>query len=282
MKPMTKSGQPLGIHVGPSPEAGTTAICFGRFRILPGARELYVDERPVELGSRAFDLLLALLATPGVVVSKSDLFARAWPNTAVDDSNLRSQIVAIRRALGSDRNLIKTVPGRGYLFVAGPAVPGSLSRLESLEENLEDISQSGDDGIDIDSRGASSRTIAVLDDDHNVREGLRGLLHSAGLQVELFSSVKEFVARVLATPPQCLILDVFLPNVSGLEVYAMLRKENVKTPVIFISGHADVPMSVRAMKDGAIEFLTKPVRHQELLDAVRVALQVSISHGRSG
>lgn len=115
-------------------------------------------------------------------------------------------------------------------------------------------------------------TVVVIDDDRDVREALQGLLRSVGLRVELFASVPEFLSSNRPNLPGCLVLDVRLPGRSGLDFHDDLVKAKVHLPVIFISGHADVPMSVRAMKAGAVEFLTKPVRHQDLLDAIRRAI----------
>src|SRR3984893_2797906 len=115
-------------------------------------------------------------------------------------------------------------------------------------------------------------TVAVIDDDPDIRDALRVLLRSVGLGVELFASVQEFLGTARPDLPGCLILDVRLPGRSGLDLQDELAKANLQLPVIFISGHADVPMSVRAMKAGAVEFLTKPVRDQDLLDAIQLAL----------
>jgi FixJ family two-component response regulator len=115
-------------------------------------------------------------------------------------------------------------------------------------------------------------TVVVIDDDKEIREGLQGLLLSVGLRVELFTSVQEFLESARQDRPGCLVLDVRLPGRSGLDFHDDFAAANVHMPVIFISGHADIPMSVRAMKAGAVEFLTKPVRHQDLLDAVQRAL----------
>jgi FixJ family two-component response regulator len=114
--------------------------------------------------------------------------------------------------------------------------------------------------------------VVVVDDDPEVREALHGLLRSVGLRVESFASVREYLDNPRSDLPGCLILDVRLPGRSGLEFHDDLVKANVHLPVIFISGHADIPMSVRAMKAGAVEFLTKPVRHQDLLDAIQRAI----------
>src|ERR1700726_88773 len=121
-------------------------------------------------------------------------------------------------------------------------------------------------------------TVAVIDDDPDIREALRGLLRSVGLHVELFASVQEFLGTARPDLPGCLILDVRLPGRSGLDLQDELAKANMQLPVIFISGHADVPMSVRAMKAGAVEFLTKPVRDKDLLDAIHVAIKRDSAH----
>jgi FixJ family two-component response regulator len=122
-------------------------------------------------------------------------------------------------------------------------------------------------------RDDEAPTVVVIDDDQSVREALQGLLQSVGLRVALFSSVRQFLDSNRMDLPGCLVLDVGLPGKSGLGFHDDLIKANVPLPVIFISGHADVPMSVRAMKAGAVEFLTKPVRHQDLLDAINRAIE---------
>jgi FixJ family two-component response regulator len=114
--------------------------------------------------------------------------------------------------------------------------------------------------------------VVVIDDDPDVRDALRGLLRTVGLRLESFASVQEFLDSAPRDLPRCLVLDVRLPGRSGLDFQEELAKANLHVPIIFISGHADVPMSVRAMKGGAIEFLTKPVRDQDLLDAIQLAI----------
>ena len=128
------------------------------------------------------------------------------------------------------------------------------------------------------SRNDAQPTVIIIDDDRDIREALEGLLRSVGLRVELFGSVQEFLDHPRPSGPGCLVLDVRLPGRSGLEFYDSLIEANVHLPVVFISGHADVPMSVRAMKAGAVEFLTKPVRDQELLDAIHVAIKRDSAH----
>ena len=114
--------------------------------------------------------------------------------------------------------------------------------------------------------------IYIVDDDADVREGLQSLFLSVGLRSEVFASTEAFLQRKPADEVSCLVLDVRLPGLSGLDFQAELAKEQISIPIVFMTGHGDIPMSVKAMKAGAVEFLTKPFREQDLLDAVRVAL----------
>lgn len=115
-------------------------------------------------------------------------------------------------------------------------------------------------------------TVYVVDDDVSVREALKNLLQSVGLKVETFDSADKFLAVKPDAAPGCLILDVRLPGLSGLDLQRQLAHANHEIPIVFITGHGDIPMSVRAIKAGAVEFLTKPFRDQDLLDAVRQAV----------
>jgi RNA polymerase sigma factor (sigma-70 family) len=114
--------------------------------------------------------------------------------------------------------------------------------------------------------------VFVVDDDASIREALKSLIRSVGLEVELFSSTQEFRRRKSSDNPSCLVLDIRLPGRSGLDFQRELSEAGILIPIIFITGHGDIPMSVQAMKAGAIEFLTKPFRDQDLLDAIHVAL----------
>ncbi|HEX4229472.1 MAG TPA: response regulator transcription factor [Bryobacteraceae bacterium] len=114
--------------------------------------------------------------------------------------------------------------------------------------------------------------VFVVDDDASVREAIKKLIGSVGLRVEAFGSTREFLGSKRPEAPACLVLDVRLPDVSGLELQRDLVTANFHIPIVFITGHADVPMSVRAMKAGAVEFLTKPFRGQDLLDAIQEAI----------
>jgi FixJ family two-component response regulator len=120
---------------------------------------------------------------------------------------------------------------------------------------------------------ADQSIVFIVDDDESFREALRRLLRSVGLQAEMFGSALDLLQSKLPDIASCLVLDVRLPGLSGLDFQAELAKQNINIPIIFITGHGDIPMTVKAMKAGAIEFLTKPLREQDLLDAVRVALE---------
>ena len=120
---------------------------------------------------------------------------------------------------------------------------------------------------------ADGATVFVVDDDAGVRAAIQGLLKSAGLRCESFQSAEEFLRRNRADGPSCLVLDVSLPGVSGLEFQRELADAGLQIPIVFITGHGDIPMTVKAMKSGAIEFLTKPFRDQDLLDAIHQALE---------
>jgi FixJ family two-component response regulator len=117
--------------------------------------------------------------------------------------------------------------------------------------------------------------VIVIDDDAAVRDALDSLLRSVGLEGQFFGSVREFLDRPLPDRPFCLVLDVRLPGQSGLDLQSSLVRMGAEVPIIFVTGHADVPMTVRAMKAGAVEFLSKPFRDQELLDAIQNALDLS-------
>ncbi|WP_232830447.1 response regulator transcription factor [Oceanicella sp. SM1341] len=120
---------------------------------------------------------------------------------------------------------------------------------------------------------AATPTVVLIDDDDAVREALEGLLDSVGLAARSFGSVQEYLEAAPGVELGCMVLDVRLPGRSGIDFHDAMVRGGADLPVIFISGHADVPMSVRAMKAGAFEFLTKPVRHQELLDAIHQAIE---------
>jgi FixJ family two-component response regulator len=115
--------------------------------------------------------------------------------------------------------------------------------------------------------------VIVIDDDEGLRESLGMLFRSAGMQVRLLGSAREFFQAAMPDVPCCLVLDVRLPGISGLDFQSELHKAGIYVPIVFITGHGDIPMTVQAMKAGAVEFLTKPLRELDLLDAVRTAIK---------
>jgi FixJ family two-component response regulator len=119
----------------------------------------------------------------------------------------------------------------------------------------------------------ASPIVFVVDDDSSIREALRSLMRSVGLEVETFASAQEFLQAKRPAAPGCLVLDVRLPGLSGLDLQRELSGADIHIPIIFITGHGDIPMTVRAMKAGAVEFLTKPFRDQDLLDAISQAIE---------
>lgn len=115
--------------------------------------------------------------------------------------------------------------------------------------------------------------VFVIDDDQSIREAIKSLIRSVGMHVETFASAQEFMASMRPDAPACLVLDVRMPGLSGLDLQRELLNAGIRIPVIFITGHGDIPMSVRAMKAGAVEFLSKPFRDQDLLDAIGHAIE---------
>ena len=120
---------------------------------------------------------------------------------------------------------------------------------------------------------AAVPTVFIVDDDRSMRQAVHDLVESVGLHAESFATGQEFLSRQLTSDPSCLVLDVRLPQMSGLDFQRQLSEIGIQIPIIFITAHGDVPMSVRALKSGAVEFLTKPFRDQDLLDAIQQALQ---------
>ena len=125
---------------------------------------------------------------------------------------------------------------------------------------------------------ADDQIVYVIDDDQDVRNMLYSLFRSVGQRVEVFASAAEWLQHPLPAVPSCLVLDIRLPRLSGFDLQAELSRLGIMIPVIFMTAHGDIPMSVKAMKAGAIDFLTKPFRHQEMLDAVTAALERDRKH----
>jgi FixJ family two-component response regulator len=121
-------------------------------------------------------------------------------------------------------------------------------------------------------------TVFIIDDDAGIRASVQGLLKSADLRSECFESAEQFLQRKPPDTPSCLILDVSLPGINGLDFQQQLRNAGLQIPIIFVTGHGDIPMSVKAMKSGAVEFLTKPLKRYALLDAIQQALARDSAH----
>ena len=121
--------------------------------------------------------------------------------------------------------------------------------------------------------GADPPTVLIIDDDPRMRAATERLLKTVGLHFESFDSPEDFLRKKLPDGPRCLVLDVRLPGMSGLELQSRLNEVGAQVPIIFITGHGDIPMTVKAMKSGAVEFLTKPFRDQDLIDAIQQALK---------
>ena len=122
-------------------------------------------------------------------------------------------------------------------------------------------------------KSAGTPTVFIIDDDRGMRQAIQDLVESVGLRAQAFATGQEFLRRQLTSHPSCLVLDVRLPQMSGLDLQRQLAETGPQIPIIFITAHGDIPMSVRALKSGAVEFLTKPFRDQDLLDAIQQALQ---------
>lgn len=239
------------------------AIKFGRFRALPHSRQLLLDGHPCEIGGRAFDLLMLLLRSNGRIVSKEEIFDAVWPSMVVEECNLRFQIGSLRRALGEHGDMIKTIVRRGYMLVRDTLPPDDAAPVPA---------EGPHGGRSLPSLERDSPFVVLIEDDDGVRHAIAGLLRSVGIAVGTFASVSAYEKSDALHRADCLILDVCLPDRSGLDFQAELMKTGLRQRIVFISGNADIPMSVRAMKAGAVEFLTKPVRHQDLLSAVNLAI----------
>ena len=190
-------------HEACAPAATNTVLRFRRFSMIPGARVLLADGSPVPLGSRAFDLLLVLVQARGTLVTKEAIIRRVWPSTIVEESNLRFQMACVRKALGRDRDLIKTIPGRGYLLAAD--IDGGSAKAPA-SDGARGTKQTGSmggppwAGVPSSERpNAGARpTLVLFDEDESTRERVQTLLRLAGLQVQLFGSVNAFLSDARA------------------------------------------------------------------------------------
>src|ERR1700686_3855018 len=173
--------------------SGDGAVRFGRFCVLPRARQLLVDGQPIELGSRAFDLLMALIGAPGILITKREIISRVWPDTVVEEGNLKVQMSALRRVLNADRDVIKTVHGRGYVFTSEVTTTSiepdvlAQSSSEPTPSQLGPALQCATGSRMIVPDDRAQPAVVVIDDNPDIRAALRRLLRAVGLQVAPFA-----------------------------------------------------------------------------------------------
>ncbi|WP_443190259.1 response regulator [Pseudomonas indica] len=227
-------------------------------------REAFREGTPVRLGSRAFDILEVLLASPNRLVTKDELISTIWPGTVVEENNLQVQISTLRKALELDRNLLETVPRRGYRLNL-PLPPGPTGCPSLVPEPPRPEADA-----DAWTRLAN---VYVVDDEPAVRTGLVRQLRSMGIAATGYASAEAFLAYCAFDAPGCLLLDVRLHDGSGFDLLDELARRQAPFPIVFITGFGTIDMSVRAMKAGAEGFLTKPVDERQLLAAIREAME---------
>lgn len=232
-------------------------------------REVFREGVSVRLGSRAFDILESLLATPNRLVTKEELIDSAWPDTVVEENNLQVQISTLRKALGLDRDSLETVPRRGYrlnLLHSVPCGPTTASKASATASQ----------------HPVPARVdVHVIDDEPAVRAALVRQLRAAGISAIAYASAEDFLHACSFDAPGCLLLDVRLNDGSGFDLQQELAQRNAPFPILFMTGYGTIELSVRAMKAGAEGFLTKPIDEAQLLDAVREAIsQAGVRHAR--
>ncbi|RRV06312.1 response regulator [Pseudomonas sp. v388] len=227
-------------------------------------REAFRDGQMLRMGGRAFDILATLIRAEGRIVSKDTLISQVWQNTIVENNNLEVHISHLRKLLGG-KDFIQTVPRRGYRLLAESAPPSSgfLSTVPALppvsEAPLSPLPPRFD----------APTTVYIIDDDAAVRTALSRLLRAEGIPHVLFGSAEDFLQTTLPCAPACLLLDVSLPAATGLELQAELVRRGRPWPIVFMTGFGTIPMSVQAIKAGAVEFLTKPFNDEQLLSTLR-------------
>lgn len=242
-------------------------IRIGKLSVSLERREVLDPQGVVKLGSRAFDVLAELIAAKGQLVSKDQLLARVWPDLVVEENNLQVHVSTLRKLLGSEREAIRTVPGRGYRLILEPPLASPVQTWWSPPaassapvETVASMAPADDDA-----------RVYIVDDEPGVRSALARLLRSAGIASQTFACAEDFFAEPRDAGVACLLLDVNLANASGFDLQEALAERGLELPVIFMTGYGTIPMSVRAIKAGAQEFLTKPFDETQLLDAVETA-----------
>ena len=247
----------------------STAYRFGPFTMLPEERLLLRSGRPVRLGTHPFDILLVLCRHAGEVVSKEALANAIWGDEPLEEGNLRLHLTALRKALDdghAGHRYIADIPLRGYALV---------TPVTSVQE----VTHSGFEEPAVsprapDEAGVAPALVHIIDDDQSVRNSLDSLLRSVGMQTRAYSDASSFLSAQRPELASCIVLDIRMPGMSGLEFQSQLSQHHIQMPIIFMTGFGDIAMSVKAMKAGAVDFLTKPFRDQDILDAVARAIEM--------
>jgi len=248
-------------------------IRFGNAQVSLERREAFLDGKPIVLGGRAFEVLATLIRAQGRVVGKDELFSQVWAGTVVEDNNLQVQISLLRKAFG-DRGLIQTVPRRGYRLASEVALdlPARPLSNASLAFDLDTAEPATD---------CAAVPVLVVDDDPSVLNALGRLFRSHDIVHRLYASAEALLEAHADTPYACLLLDMNLPEASGLELQAMVRRLDLPWPIVFMTGHGTIPMTVQAMRAGAVEFLTKPFDEAQLLTLLTALRARALTAGRA-
>ncbi|TVT86026.1 response regulator [Pseudomonas sp. H3(2019)] len=237
-------------------------IRLGQATISLERREAFLDGQPLRVGGRAFEILSVLMLADGRIVSKDELINQVWPDIVVEENNLQVQISSLRKLLGK-KEIIQTIPRRGYRLLkdSEPKLPvfNALVSAPILAQPPPVEAQ--------------HVPVLIVDDEACVRTALSRLLRAENIEHRIFQSAEELLDAEIANGPACLLLDVSLPEATGLQLQAALTERGHPWPVIFMTGHGTIPMSVQAMKAGAVEFLTKPFDDDELLNILRTTRQ---------
>ncbi|AMA47155.1 response regulator [Pseudomonas alabamensis] len=243
-------------------------IRLGNATISLERREVFLDDRPVRIGGRAFDILAVLIRAQGRIVAKDELINQVWPDTVVEENNLQVQISSLRKAF-FPQALIHTVPRRGYRLSADielDQTPPPRNQIMLRQDTVSSVD-------------ASAVRVFVIDDDASIRNALSRLLRAEGIPHALFESAEAFLNTQWETPYACLLLDINLPTKSGLDLQEALRNMEAPWPIIFMTGNGTIQMTVQAMKAGAEEFLTKPFQDEQLLDVLASVREKAIESG---
>lgn len=251
-----------------SPAAAmSTAYRFGPFTVLPEERLLLRSGRPVRLGNHPFDILVVLCRHAGEVLSKDALATAIWGGQAEQEGNLRLHMAALRKALDdghAGHRYIADIPLRGFALVTPVTAVQEVTH-SGFEERARGLA---------DPSAASASLVHIIDDDPSVRDSLDSLLRSVGIETRTYGEASTFLSANRPDVSSCLVLDIRMPGMSGLDFQVQLKQHHIQMPIVFMTGFGDIAMSVKAMKAGAVDFLTKPFRDQDMLDAIARAVEM--------